>query len=80
MTSPYFEKPTKRAANSRAPKAPRKTRKLDVEYEEEKEAWRPVHWEEQLKNIEKMRSAKDAPVDTMGCERIADPEMDPPVS
>lgn len=29
----------------------------------------PVHWEEVLEGICKMRSSEDAPVDTMGCEK-----------
>nr|CAB3264467.1 endonuclease III-like protein 1 [Phallusia mammillata] len=31
--------------------------------------WEPDKWEMQLENIRKMREMKDAPVDTMGCER-----------
>lgn len=29
----------------------------------------PVHWQEVLEGIRKMRSFEDAPVDTMGCEK-----------
>ena len=31
--------------------------------------WEPNHWVEQFENIRTMRKNKDAPVDTMGCER-----------
>lgn len=29
----------------------------------------PAHWEKVLEGIRKMRSAEDAPVDSMGCEK-----------
>ena len=31
--------------------------------------WEPKNWKEQFEHIRLMRKAKDAPVDTMGCER-----------
>ena len=31
--------------------------------------WEPLYWRKQLNNIRTMRAKKDAPVDTMGCER-----------
>ncbi|CAH8448170.1 unnamed protein product [Schistosoma turkestanicum] len=34
--------------------------------------WEPLHWRAQLSNIRKMRESRDAPVDLMGCERLAD--------
>jgi endonuclease III len=36
----------------------------------------PKNWETVLANIREMRSKKDAPVDSMGCERIADQKAD----
>ena len=38
--------------------------------------WEPIDWKMQLKNIEKMREKRDAPVDSMGCEAIADGKAD----
>ncbi|XP_064488627.1 endonuclease III-like protein 1 isoform X2 [Ornithodoros turicata] len=35
-------------------------------------SWKPDYWEEALDNIRKMRQDKDAPVDTMGCEKCHD--------
>jgi len=31
--------------------------------------WEPANWKDQFENIRLMRKDKDAPVDTMGCER-----------
>ncbi|VDD85129.1 unnamed protein product [Enterobius vermicularis] len=39
----------------------------------------PYKWEEQLKNIMKMRESRDAPVDTLGCHMIADVLAEPKV-
>jgi endonuclease-3 len=39
----------------------------------------PAGWLEQLENIRSMRSKRDAPVDTMGCERVHDPNAPEPV-
>ncbi|VDP82831.1 unnamed protein product [Echinostoma caproni] len=41
--------------------------------------WEPKNWREQLANIDRMREARDAPVDTMGCERLASRIEDPKV-
>lgn len=41
--------------------------------------WNPPKWREQLANIIRMRKARDAPVDIMGCERLADSTEDPKV-
>lgn len=41
--------------------------------------WKPKDWSLKLDNIRKMRSALDAPVDTMGCERLAQTSADPQV-
>ncbi|CAH8454779.1 unnamed protein product [Schistosoma haematobium] len=37
-----------------------------------KRKWEPPNWRAQLSNIRKMRESRDAPVDSMGCERLAD--------
>jgi hypothetical protein len=39
----------------------------------------PKRWLEQFENIKQMRSSRDAPVDTMGCERIHDTSAPPEV-
>jgi len=39
----------------------------------------PEHWEEVYNNILLMRAKKDAPVDTMGCERAHDQKASPKV-
>jgi endonuclease-3 len=39
----------------------------------------PAVWKQQLANIQAMRAGRDAPVDTMGCERCADASAPPPV-
>ena len=36
------------------------------------EVWQPPNWVEQLEGIREMRKNRDAPVDTMGCERCHD--------
>ncbi|KAF7262030.1 hypothetical protein EG68_00673 [Paragonimus skrjabini miyazakii] len=33
--------------------------------------WHPKFWQKHLENIVEMRKSRDAPVDTMGCERLA---------
>ncbi|CAH8490852.1 unnamed protein product [Heterobilharzia americana] len=33
--------------------------------------WEPAKWQTQFNNIRKMREKRDAPVDVMGCERLA---------
>ncbi|EGD83117.1 hypothetical protein PTSG_12076 [Salpingoeca rosetta] len=56
----------------------------DVEAEEDEEAEKerlrraPPNWETVYNNIKTMRSKRDAPVDTMGCEVLADPSADGP--
>ncbi|XP_067944742.1 endonuclease III-like protein 1 [Watersipora subatra] len=39
--------------------------------------WAPPHWKQHLINIREMRSSFDAPVDTMGCEKISDRDAKP---
>ncbi|CAH1794331.1 unnamed protein product [Owenia fusiformis] len=45
----------------------------------ENKVWQPQHWNQVLTNIREMRKERDAPVDTMGCDRIADQNASPPV-
>lgn len=42
--------------------------------------WQPKNWPITLENIRRMRMHADAPVDTMGCHRLADENEDPKVS
>ena len=42
--------------------------------------WSPPRWREQLQNVRTMRAARDAPVDTVGCSRLADRTSLPEVS
>ncbi|CAH8561788.1 unnamed protein product [Dicrocoelium dendriticum] len=39
--------------------------------------WHPANWRKHLQNICEMRSSRDAPVDTMGCECLANKLDDP---
>ena len=39
----------------------------------------PENWETVYSNIEEMRKDRNAPVDSMGCERAHDPAADPKV-
>ncbi len=41
--------------------------------------WEPSNWQTQLMNIEKMRQSRDAPVDTMGCDKCYDETAEPKV-
>ena len=41
--------------------------------------WEPQNWRQQLANINDMRKHRDAPVDTMGCDRISDTRAEPKV-
>lgn len=72
-------------------KRPRKTQKLHVAYEvsngekgEDAEplkvpVWEPQNWQQQLANIQIMRSKKDAPVDQLGAEHCYDTSAPPKV-
>ncbi|KAG5448030.1 Endonuclease III-like protein 1 [Clonorchis sinensis] len=42
-----------------------------------RDCWEPANWRLQLQNITQMREDRDAPVDIMGCERLADRKADP---
>ena len=44
-----------------------------------KDKWQPSLWKQQLLNIYEMRRCRDAPVDTMGCDRISDQNAEPKV-
>lgn len=61
-----------------AERKPRDKKKVDVKAEA------PEHWEEMYNAVKEMRSRVPAPVDTMGCERLADdaptPKVDFPFS
>ena len=48
------------------------TEKKAVNILAKNEAWEPINWRDQLRGIEEMRKDRDAPVDTMGCERCHD--------
>ncbi len=42
--------------------------------------WSPPNWRQVYDNILEMRKGRDAPVDTMGCERAHDTEASPKVN
>ena len=44
-----------------------------------REVWEPPNWRDQLRGIREMRKNRDAPVDTMGCERCHDHDALPHV-
>ena len=44
-----------------------------------KDKWQPPLWKQQLLNVYEMRRCRDAPVDTMGCDRISDQNAEPKV-
>lgn len=41
--------------------------------------WEPKQWQEQLENIRLMRASRDAPVDKIGANKLADPTASPKV-
>ena len=45
-----------------------------------KDKWQPPVWKQHLLNIYEMRRCRDAPVDTMGCEKISDQKAEPKVT
>ncbi|XP_070579877.1 endonuclease III-like protein 1 [Ptychodera flava] len=47
--------------------------------ETEAPKWQPPLWREQFANVREMRKKRDAPVDSMGCERVADQYAAPQV-
>ncbi|XP_067672023.1 endonuclease III-like protein 1 [Haliotis asinina] len=50
-----------------------------TEVQVKREKWEPPNWRNQLSNIYQMRSKRDAPVDTMGCDVISDTRAAPEV-
>jgi hypothetical protein len=50
------------------------------EIENNKSKWEPKNWHEVLNNIREMRKQRDAPVDTMGCDKCADRSAPPEVN
>ena len=53
--------------------------KAEVGQSIKSELWEPPNWREQLDGIREMRKNRDAPVDTMGCERCHDHDALPQV-
>jgi endonuclease-3 len=49
------------------------------ETENKKLKWEPKNWREVLNNLREMRKQRDAPVDTMGCDKCADESARPEV-
>lgn len=45
--------------------------------ENKKSKWHPKNWHEVVNNIREMRKQRDAPVDTMGCDKCADESASP---
>lgn len=43
-------------------------------------SWRPANWETTLDKIREMRKNKDAPVDSMGCDKCVDQDSKPEVA
>lgn len=50
-----------------------------TESECKKSRWEPNNWREVVTNIREMRRQRDAPVDTMGCDKCADESAPPEV-
>jgi endonuclease-3 len=50
------------------------------EIENSKSKWEPKNWREVVSNIREMRKQRDAPVDTMGCDKCADESAPPEVN
>lgn len=48
--------------------------------ENKKSKWEPKNWHEVVNNIREMRKQRDAPVDTMGCDKCADESAPPEVN
>ncbi|XP_048871464.1 endonuclease III-like protein 1 isoform X3 [Brienomyrus brachyistius] len=72
--------PDQRKTADGEPHWERRRRPVKVEYEEPKrEPWEPADWRRQLENIRQMRSARNAPVDSMGAARCVDPLAPPEV-
>uniref|UniRef100_UPI00358F05B2 endonuclease III-like protein 1 n=1 Tax=Myxine glutinosa TaxID=7769 RepID=UPI00358F05B2 len=78
--SPVPVKPTAAHLEEQVdPSKSRRRNRVTVRYEQhvgsegnETKCWEPLRWREQLENIQTMRQAKDAPVDTLGAEKCFD--------
>ena len=68
---------SKVSPSKRKGKSPNGTR---MKKEKLDESWEPENWKNLLKNIKIMRQEEDAPVDSQGCERTADPDEIPEVN
>ncbi|XP_046556598.1 endonuclease III-like protein 1 [Haliotis rubra] len=55
------------------------TKSYNREVQVKREKWEPPKWRNQLSNIYQMRSKRNAPVDTMGCDVISDTRAAPEV-
>ena len=70
-----FERPVKYQLPSEPvnlqPKNKIKIEEEDVESSEKKVKWEPENWRQVFELIRQMRQTQDAPVDTMGCDALA---------
>lgn len=79
-------------ANIQAETSQSRKRHVEIKYEDQterkeevactnvkNERWEPPNWIEQYDNILEMRKQHNAPVDTMGCDRISDEKAEPRV-
>ena len=75
ITTPYFRSAVRQAMSSGRK---RKSRvEVEAEAREESAEHGPENWLTVYNNILEMRKERNAPVDSMGCERAHDPEADP---
>ncbi|UYV76295.1 hypothetical protein LAZ67_13003290 [Cordylochernes scorpioides] len=58
----------------------KKRRHIAIKVDTANDKWEPPGWKETLENIRRMRSLKNAPVDTLGAHCCADRSADPKVS
>lgn len=73
------------AVSIKKPKLSPKVRKLGpingvVPDPDIEDCWKPINWEQMIKNIREMRKDRSAPVDTMGCHRCSDDNADEKVN
>ena len=68
------------ASSGKARKAKRQPAKRIVNEDGEEEVQAPANWEEIYEAVREMRKEKLAPVDTMGCETLAEEHLTPRVS
>ncbi|KAL7060103.1 hypothetical protein AAHC03_09877 [Spirometra sp. Aus1] len=68
-----------RRASRQARKRPARAKDIeDLATQPPKAArWEPPRWRETWENINRMRAGRDAPVDTMGCDKLAKENEDP---